>query len=1280
MSQHADPQTSPSPKGLVLCFPGWWGQPLVPLGPAYDSPTLGAAMDRMIELAQQALGIDLKPALTGGEPLEELTTHPAGAQSWLLALQLAHTTLLREHGAAPAAILGHGSGAIAALVACGAWGPSQAFRALRLRLEALKRAQQSAGWPLEAVAISCPAFQRDALLALAGRDLTLARTEAPGRYVLAGLAHAVERTAGGARAFEADARVLQGDGAWNTPWLEPAREIFRAAIEALPCRPPHTPMLSSHSAEPIGAQALDAALLADQLASQLVRPLDLPRTAERLHRGGMRHFVVVGPDQGMRAALIASLGDRPHQVLACQPLRSHGGEGLSRVRAFLEEHGHLRADGPLGLLEPSSKPIPGASLSHLLEGSFLAYLEDQEPAVAALLHEAHHRFLAPAEAPGPQAAATAPAPRAAAPTPAPRAAAPTPAPSAPQQPATHAQPEARDDEELLLPTLSLEDVPDAPPAWAEAPTRDPHTVADTHHQAPPVPKPSVVAVHSPQPTSGRPAPAPRTDHRPGPELPVALLTTGSRPLSREDQERFACQRVLVLSGEGSTGVGDRLRGAGIEVMELAARTITAMPAHTIVQALEGIDTLIYAAHEVTRREHPDADIADVLEAQASLFFRCFQALAPVLDQHPKRVMVPVSQDGNFGAWPRTPVRPLGAFPAAWVRCLQQELPGCSFQLVDGGDLPWPEAIEQRIDWVASQLELGRAPFGMVTPTLVRVGPRGRRDDLLSRGELLLVIDGERGPGFEYALALAGRTNATLLLTGRTPAPTDRPSWLDAAPETLDMVLGQLQHDLVERQRMGPAAAQQQVARARAQWELMRNLDRLREAGISTRYHACDSIDASALVRLAGGRPIRGVIIGPPPMPRKLPEDPGAYLRLTALGTLLGLLPLLDWNQLRVLAACTPLAGWAGSQGQGPLALAGDMLGWFIQALHQRHPQLRGLAFAMGGQGTGSTRSDMFLEALLGSDLPRVAVCDLPTARASGRQLDSFPIAPRPRGRLVLSPEDRAPTVRFERARDLWLDQHRLDDEPALPSAFVAEIFAEIAQARGLGVRDLRFRRPALVRGASLEAEVMDYDGRLLLVPRDRSDLPPKVLPRLAFATCRLGSPQLEEPAGMHFSPRELLALHDAAQEAVLPCYTLLEERFAPTLGLGPIFRGIRSTRHTGDRYMGLISLTDEAMAALSLPGTFAFQPVLADLAMQVAMSWALEEHRRLALPTSLAGLHVLGPSREREAIIVCKARHLSASHITVDLVVREPDLRPVLVLEQLELRAVEGLEDDPESS
>jgi hypothetical protein len=331
---------------------------------------------------------------------------------------------------------------------------------------------------------------------------------------------------------------------------------------------------------------------------------------------------------------------------------------------------------------------------------------------------------------------------------------------------------------------------------------------------------------------------------------------------------------------------------------------------------------------------------------------------------------------------------------------------------------------------------------------------------------------------------------------------------------------------------------------------------------------------------------------------------------------------------------------------------------------------------MGGQGTGSSRSDMFLEALLGSELCRVAVTDLPAARASGRPLASFPVAPRPRGRMVSSPEQPVPAVRYERARDLWLDQHRLNDEPALPSAFLAEIFAEIAQQRGQAVRDLRFRRHALVRGASLDAEVMDYEGRLLLVPRERSELPPKVLPRLAFATCRLGQPRREEPEGLRFSPRELLALHDAAQEAVLPCYTMLEERFAPTLGLGPIFRGIRSTRHTGDRYLGLISLADEAMAALALPGAFAFQPVLADLAMQVAMSWALEEHQRLVLPTALEGLHVLGTSREREGVVVCQARHLSDDHIVVDLVVREPDHRPVLLLEQLELRAVQTPDEE----
>ncbi len=1234
MSQQAPEQSTP--KGLVLCYPGWWGEPLAPLGHAYDSPPLRKAMDRMVQLARHTLGLDLGPAVDGGEALQELAFHPAGAQAWLLAVQLAHTTLLREQGTAPAAILGHASGTLAALVACGAWGPAQAFQVLRLRLEALQRAQQAAGWPLAALAISCPAFQRDALLALAGRDLTLARTEAPGHYVLAGLAHAIERTSSGARAFEAEARVLGGEGAWSTPWLAPAQEAFRQALEGLPCRPPHTPMLSSHSTEPIGAQALDAELLADQLAQWLIRPLDLPRAVERLHGGGMRHFVVLGPDQGLSNAIARSLGERPHLVIPCQPRGSNGAEGLSRVRSFLEEHGHLSADGPLGLLEPAAPAMPGAALVRMLDQGFLAYVEQREPAVAALLHEAHARFQVALDEP--------------------RLAAPE-----------LASPPLSQVEDTL-PTLAVEDVPDAVPHWPPAPDAAPAPAP-----LPPQREPELAAAQAPPSVPpGQRAPGPR----PSPQLPVALLTTGSRPLSREDQERFPCQRALLLLADGSTEIGDRLRSAGIEVMELRARTLPTMGPGTIARALEGCDTLIYAAHEPVVRTLEQGEIATVLQQQATLFFRCFQALAPLLDARPLRVLVPVSQDGSFGASPRSPVRPLGAFPAAWVRCLQQELPACRFQLVDGGDLPWPEAIEQRIDWVANQLELGRAHFGMVTPTLVRVGPRGRRDDLLGRGQLLLVIDGERGPGFEYALALARRTGARLLLTGRTPAPTDRPSWLDAAPETLEVVLGQLQHDLVERQRMGPAAAKQQVARARAQWELMRNLDRLREAGISARYHCCERIDGQALERLSGPDPLRGVIIGPPPMPRQLPGDPGAYLMLTALGTLLDLLPLLDWSQLRLLAACTPLAGWAGQSGQGPLALAGDMLGWMIQGLQQQHPQLRGLAFAMGGQGSGASRSDMFLEALLGSELPRVAVTDMQSARASRRQLASFPIAPRPRGRLVRNPEKRSPSVSFERTRDLWLDQHRLDDEPAVPGAFIAAAFAEVAQQRGLAVRELRFRRRALLRGVLFDAEMMEHQGRLLLMPRERSELPTKVLPRLAFASCRLAPPELDDPKDMRFSPRELLSLHDAAQEAVLPCYTLLEERFAPTLALGPIFRGIRSTLHTGDRYIGLISLTDEAMAALSLPGAFAFQPVLADLAIQVAMSWALEEHQRLVLPTALEGLHVLGRSREREAVVVCKARDLSTDRITVDLVVREPDTRPLLVIEELALAAVDLPEDE----
>ncbi len=1314
MTPPQDATSVPSTHGLVLCYPGWWGQPLPPTARAYkENPTLRAAISRLHELAGDILGIAIEPVFLGEQPLDSLASSPAGAQCYLLALQISQTMLLREQGAAPAAIMGHAGGTLAALVASGTWGPAQAFQALRARLEALQRAQQSAGWPLAVLGVSCPAFQRDALLALAGRDLTVARTEAPGRFVLAGLAQAVERTMTGARAFQAEARLLPGEGAWNTPWLEPVRQAFEAAISDLPCRPPHTPMLSSHGSEPLGAQALDAKLLADHLARQLVQPLDLPRTAERLHAGGMRHFVIVGPNQGMSSAITSSLGDRPHRVLACQAQGQKWIEGLNRVRAFLEEHGHLHADGPVGLLEPTSRPIPGATLARLLDGPFMAYLEEGEPAVASLLLEAHRRFMAPtSQAPdrGMEGAGL-----------------PMPAGDLEDEPDVHltweaASPPTESTQvhvapispvEAPEPGLSMFDPrpdpsgveKDQPSAMPEPPSPDdptlpPHPAAGLlMHQAPPAQAPPARPQKAPVPSNANPAPlAPPPDDPPEPwpaqsqpsgqmpgqerrapprPLPVALLTTGSRPLAREDQQRFTCRQALLVTADSSGGaVGNRLRSAGIDVMEFKAHALPGMNHDMLAQALEGCDTLIYLAHEGVQQPVADDALARTLADRIREFYRCFQALAPLLAEHPLRVLVPVSQDGNFGAWPRSPVRPLGAFPAAWVRCLQRELPRCRFQLVDGGDLPWSEAIEQRIDWLTSRLEVGRAPFGMVTPTLVRVGPRGRRDDLLGNDDLLLVIDGDRGPGFEYALALAKRTGARLALTGRTLAPTDRPARLDAAPETLDMVLGQLHHDLVQRQSMGAATAKQVVARARAQWELMRNLDRLRQAGISTRYHCCERVDASVLDRLRGDSTIRGVLIGPPPMPRQLPADPGDFVMLTSLGTLLDLLALLQWDELRMMAACTPLAGWSGQSGQGPLALAGDLLGWLLQALGQRHPQLRALAFAMGGQGDGGKRGREFLEALLGSELPRVAVSDLPSAKATRRPLASFPLAPRPRGRLVTAPEHRQPAILFERARDLWLDQHRTDDEPTLPAAFVAEIFAELASVRGLAVRDLRFRRPVPVRGAALNAEVLDHDGLLLLVPKERSVLAPRLLPRLAFATCRLAPPLTDEPPAMSFLPRELLHLHGTAQEAQLPCYTLLEERFAPTLALGPVFRGIRSTLHTGDRYLGLVSLTDEAMAALALPGTFAFQPVLADLAVQVAMSWALEEHEQLALPTSLAAVHVLGPPREREAVVVCKARDLRSSRIAVDLVVREPDRRPILVLEQLVLTTVAEQDED----
>jgi hypothetical protein len=134
---------------------------------------------------------------------------------------------------------------------------------------------------------------------------------------------------------------------------------------------------------------------------------------------------------------------------------------------------------------------------------------------------------------------------------------------------------------------------------------------------------------------------------------------------------------------------------------------------------------------------------------------------------------------------------------------------------------------------------------------------------------------------------------------------------------------------------------------------------------------------------------------------------------------------------------------------------------------------------------------------------------------------------------------------------------------------------------------------------------------------------------------------------------------------------LLDQNFAHILRTGPVFRGIRATVEIDDLFLGAVTLTDDANALLEIPGQFVFNPVLADMAVQVVAVYAMQKHRVLAIPYELGSLHVGGPARGRSAIVVCRPHECTREATTVDLAVREPEGRLIFALDRLVLKTIE---------
>jgi acyl transferase domain-containing protein len=1507
---------------LAFCFPGQ-GTHYVGMGRfLYDAePAFREVVDQVDARVKELFGFDLVAHIYGDPEDPEIARRLGtlvGAQTALFAAELGMFRVLESRGIRPDVMIGHSFGEISALAAAGVWEIDTALEAVAARIRAAEQIISSGGPPLGMASVICTDAQLDSILGLAGDKVVLTNVNAPGRFVISGERPAVERAVAVAESFGAEARLLPIGAAFHSRFMEPAREPFRAALAALPCRPPRVPVLSTITGEYVRTEGFDSDWLAGHLSRQLITKLDLPREIERLYGEGVSRFLEVGPGWSMTKMIDGILGARAHRAAPTLHPKVGDAETFRRARAFLIALGHLQSSA-------ERRNLPG-----IFSDDFVAYMEEREPAVLALLREVHDRFrdqvrgtVVDRRRPAPSAKA---APRIAAPAPVPAPAAPpagaaarrgagagiqvwierlkeklvvttgyppqmlevqldleadlgvdsvqraeiwvaltqehgldmearpagvrtiaqlaealaaldgssapanTPAPAA-----TDAAPPAgaaagrgagagiqvwieRLKEKLVVTTgyppqmlevqLDLEadlgvDSVQRAEIWValtqehgldmEARPAGVRTIAqlaealaalDGSGTATPAPAAAVpaavegkgagagvqvwierlkeklvvttgyppemlevqldleadlgvdsvqraeiwvaltqehgldmearpagvrtiaqlaealAALDGSSAPANTPAPA-ATDAAPARAAEAdacALFTTATRVIPAAELTPFECRRVLAITAGAKTlraGLKKRLGARGIELTAVGDSVLADAGPEDARVLLEGCDTVLYLAHAATAEAGTDgASLARVLDEETARLYRVFRRLTPALEAEPRRVIVPVAGDGCFGTAGDGELRPLGSFPSGFVRCLAREWPACRFQLLDAGDLPWDEAVERVIDRASPRLELGIAPYGLVEPVVAPVGPPAEADPILGAGDLVLATGGARGITFECARTLARRTGCRLLLVGRTPPPEGKPSWLGAARTDIDGIIRDLEIGMVRSDGIPLGEAKRRGTRIRAQWEIARNLATLAGEGIDASYEVCDATDAAAfgalLDRLRGR--IAGVIHGAGVQRSKrlgdLEDGAIALTVHTKLIPVLAMLDRLDWDRVRLLSAFGSIAGLFGNEGQTDYGLANDALAWLVRGIGRAHPGLRAQVVEWTAwEGTGmvtdeeakrfrqtglipldvSSGTAAYLDGLLGTALPQVACFNRRAALVSGRTTTDLSFAARPAARLLGGGQ----RARFDRGRDVWVPQHLVDGEPVVPGTFVTELFAEATRGEAGALHEVRFRRPLRVPADGVEVEIVRAGEDLLALPANRPALEGKALGNLAFSTARLGPAGGCAADGLELPKGAVERLRRAATAAGTPFYARLDAEFSRALSNGPVFRGVRSVLHEEGRFLALLTLTDEALAAVGGP-ELAFDPVLADMAVQAAAVWNMLAHDVFAIPFEIGCLHVREPARGREFVTILRGLEDGPEGAVADLAVRDPGGRLILGFDRLVLKTIAG--------
>ena len=244
------------------------------------------------ELVLEASSItdrDLSALLLNADDDELKQTKNAQIATFLISMVIFDS--LQRVGVEAAAHAGHSLGEYSALTAAGSLDFEDAVKLVTERGEAMQVCAESQEGTMAAIL----GLDDDLVESACHRvddDVWVANYNAPGQVVIAGSPSGIEAASDIAKEIGAKrAMRLPVSGAFHTPYMEPARDRLREAIESVEFRAPDHPVYANVDA--IGhEESSDWPAL---LSSQLTSPVRWRQTLHQLDGAGFATFVEVGP-------------------------------------------------------------------------------------------------------------------------------------------------------------------------------------------------------------------------------------------------------------------------------------------------------------------------------------------------------------------------------------------------------------------------------------------------------------------------------------------------------------------------------------------------------------------------------------------------------------------------------------------------------------------------------------------------------------------------------------------------------------------------------------------------------------------------------------------------------------------------------------------------------------------------------------------------------------------------------------------------------------------------